>query len=80
MGHVLGLTTHARESMCGGLYMESRTKSLLGKIEVMNGNPKHKEKAQASVQKGRSTMSNPGRGYRYRSSGEPTPLIQKDGL
>ena len=35
MRHVLGLITHARESMYGGVSFESKVEGLLGKIEVI---------------------------------------------
>ena len=79
MRHMLGLITHTRESMYGEVCLKSRVEDLLGKIKVMKGDLEQKE-VQASVQKGSSRLSNPGRGYRYRYSGEPTPQIRKGGL
>jgi hypothetical protein len=54
--------------------MKSRVEGLLGKIEVKKGKSKGGPGFRTEV-----TLSNSGRGYRYRYSGEPTPHMQEGG-
>jgi hypothetical protein len=55
--------------------MKSRVEGLLGKIEVKKGKSKGGPGVRTEV-----TLSNSGRNYRYRYSGEPTPHMQEGGF